>query len=70
MSKPTTLLTAQDGESFTEVEMLWHAWQLQAPYLRERQIAKGIGIHRLGIQRRKPSYSIWGAKSKLEMPPP
>jgi len=66
MSKPTTLITAKNRESFSEAEMLWHAWQLQAPYLRENQIARGIGIHRLGIQRRKPSYYIWAAKSKLE----
>jgi len=65
-SRPTTLIPAQNGRSLTELEVLWHAWQLQAPYLRERQLTKGVGLHRLGIQRQKPSYYIWGSSSRLE----
>jgi len=65
-SRPTTLIPAQNGRSLTELEVLWHAWQLQAPYLRERQLTKGLGLHRLGIQRQKPSYYIWGSSSRLE----
>ena len=65
-SKPAVLIHAKDGESFTEAEVLWHAWQLQAPHLGERHLTNGVGVYRSGIQKRIPSYYIWGFKSRLE----
>lgn len=64
--KPAVLVHAKNGESFTEAEVLWHAWQLQAPLLGARQLTSGLGVYRSGIQRRIPSYYIWGSKSRLE----
>jgi hypothetical protein len=66
--KPAILVHAKDGEAFTEAEVLWHSWQLQAPHLGVRQITSGLGVYRSGIQRRTPSYYIWGSKSRLDGP--
>lgn len=65
-SKPGTLIHAKDGEAFTAAELLWHAWDLQAPHLREPLLTQGVGLYRSGVQRQKPSYYIWGARSMAE----
>lgn len=64
-SKPGTLITAQDGSAFTGGELLWRAWQLQAPHLRALGRVKGVGLHRSGTRRGIPSYYIWGSDSRL-----
>lgn len=64
--KPGVALESENPLGFTIDEMLWHAARLQAPYLREIKATAGVGIYRSGIQRRLPSYYIWGAKSRME----
>jgi hypothetical protein len=66
-SKPGVLVEAENGTCFTVEEILWRAAQLQSQYLREIKVTAGVGIYRLGIQRKLPSYYIWGAKSRMEM---
>ncbi|MFC7517510.1 hypothetical protein ACFQUU_21090 [Herbaspirillum sp. GCM10030257] len=65
-SKPAILIKADDGNAFTVAELLWNAWQLQLPNLRETRLTDGVGLYRLGLQKQIPSYYIWGAKSRLE----
>lgn len=65
-SKPAVLVHAKDGESFSESEVLWHAWQLQHPHLGTCRLTSGVGVYRSGVQRSIPSYYIWGSQSKLE----
>lgn len=64
--KPSTLCFAQDGLAFSESEVLWNAWQLQAPHLRDCHLTLGIGIYRSGLRRRTPTFYIWGFLSKLD----
>lgn len=64
--RPGSLIEARNGRAFSEEEVLWHAWRLQAPLLRGGSITSGIGIHRSGIKGRLPSFYIWGSKSRLE----
>lgn len=64
-SKPGTLITAQDGSAFTGGELLWRAWKLQAPHLRELGRVQGVGLHRSGTRRGIPSYYIWGSDSRV-----
>jgi hypothetical protein len=64
--KPGVLLESENPVGFTVDEVLWHAARLQAPHLREIRVTTGVGIYRLGIQRKLPSYYIWGAKSRME----
>ena len=66
--KPAIFLRALDGQAFTEEELIYRAWQIQAPYLPEKPITKGIGLHRAGLKKRVPSFYIWGARSKLGQP--
>ncbi|WP_175759950.1 hypothetical protein [Burkholderia ambifaria] len=63
--KPPTVCYAQDGYAFNESEVLWNAWQLQAPHLGDRHLTTGIGIYRLGVRRRTPTFYIWGSLSQL-----
>jgi hypothetical protein len=65
-SKPGIVLEAEKASGFTMMEVLWHAAQLQSPFLREIKVTTGIGIYRSGIRRKLPSYYIWGAKSRME----
>lgn len=65
-SKSEVLVHAKNGESFTEAEILWHAWQLQIPHLRAHQLTSGVGVYRSGIKKRIPTYYIWGCKSRLD----
>ncbi|WP_173346109.1 hypothetical protein [Pseudoduganella dura] len=64
--KPGVLLESENPTGFTVDEVLWHAARLQAPHLREIKVTTGVGIYRSGIQRKLPSYYIWGAKSRME----
>ena len=59
------LVEASDGKAFTEAELLWHAWCIQAPFVRSPAQTKGIGIYRSGLQRGLPSYYVWGSTSRL-----
>ena len=65
-SKPAVLVHATNGQSFTAPELLIASKQIQDTHIRELPLTSGVGIHRLGIQKRLPSYYLWGAKSRLE----
>jgi len=67
-SKPATLVEAEDGKRFTEAELLRSAWRLQQPHLRETRLTSGVGLYRAGLQKRIPSYYIWGSRSRLDGP--
>jgi hypothetical protein len=60
-----TLIKANDGKTFYEAELIWHAWRIQAPFVRSPAQTKGIGIYRSGLQRGVPSYYVWGSTSML-----
>jgi len=64
--KPGTRLSSSNGNVFDEAELLWHAWRLQKPFLRESRVTDGVGLYRSGLERRIPSYYIWGSHSRLE----
>lgn len=64
-SKPGVIIEAENPAGFTESEILWHAARLQSPFLREIKVTTGIGIYRSGIQRKLPSYYIWGSRSRM-----
>lgn len=66
--KPAMLISALNGQTFTKAELLWHAWQLQEPHLREKRLVRGVGLHRSGLHKRIPSYYIWGAGSRMDEP--
>jgi len=65
-TKPGVLITAQNSIGFTEGEILWHAYRLQAPFLGSIPLCTGVGIHRLGLKAELPTFYIWGAKSMTE----
>jgi hypothetical protein len=67
-SKPAVLVQAANGSSFSETELLLAAKSIQGPYIRESHRTSGVGIYRSGIQKRLPSYYLWGAKSRLDAP--
>lgn len=64
--KKGVLIEAPNGQAFSVAEILFAAWKIQRPYLRQEHLTKGVGLYRLGLERRVPSYSLWGAKSRLE----
>jgi len=64
-SKPGFIIEAENSTGFTVAEILWHAARLQSPFLREIRVTTGIGTYRSGIQRKLPSYYIWGSKSRM-----
>nr|WP_143028963.1 hypothetical protein [Massilia sp. PDC64] len=66
-SKSGVMIEAENPAGFTVREILWHAARLQSPFLREIKVTTGIGIYRSGIQRKLPSYYIWGSKSRMGM---
>jgi hypothetical protein len=59
---------ANDGEAFTEAELLTKARILQAPFVGDVRLTEGVGIYRAGIKKRLPSYYIWGARSRADAP--
>ena len=65
-SKPAVLVHAANGVFFSEKEVLLAAKSIQAPHTRELPLTGGVGIYRSGVQKRFPSYYLWGAKSRLD----
>lgn len=65
-SKAGVMIEAENPAGFTVREILWQAARLQSPFLREIKVTTGVGIYRSGIQRKLPSYYIWGSKSRME----
>ena len=56
--KPKVILTPDNGEIFTPIELLWKAHNIQAEY--KTNIVSGVGIYRLGISNNVPSYYLGG----------
>ena len=67
-AKQASLLAADDGNAFTEAELLTKARILQAPFVGDIRLTEGVGIYRAGIKKRLPSYYIWGARSRADSP--
>ena len=67
-AKPPVLIEADNGESFTELELLTKAKELQAPFIGDVRLTDGVGIYRAGIKKRTPSYYLWGARSRANAP--
>lgn len=67
-AKPAVLLTADNGEGFTESELLTKAKMLQDPFVGNVRLTEGVGIYRAGIKKRVPSYYLWGARSRADQP--
>jgi hypothetical protein len=67
-AKPSVLLTADNGESFTEMELLTKAREIQRPFIGDVRLTEGVGIYRAGIKKRTPSYYVWGARSRADAP--
>jgi hypothetical protein len=68
-AKPPVLIQADNGEHFTELELLTKASELQHPLVGDVRLTEGVGIYRAGIKKRTPSYYIWGARSRADAPP-
>ena len=60
--KPKVFLTPDNGESFTPIELLWKAHNIQSMY--KTNIELGVGIYRLGISNKVPSYYLGGKGDK------
>jgi hypothetical protein len=56
--KPKVNLTPENGESFSPIELLWKTHNIQAKY--KTNIQSGVGIYRLGISNKVPSYYLGG----------
>jgi len=67
-AKPAVLFTADNGEGFTEAELLSKAKILQAPFVGDVRLTEGVGIYRAGIKKHVPSYYLWGARSRADAP--
>ena len=64
--KPMVQIHAENGRFFTAIELLRAAHAVQAPYRGDVRQTEGVGVYRLGIKKRIPSYYLWGAKSRHE----
>jgi len=60
--KPTTI-NSSNQEGFTTSELLWNAQNIQSIHLREKQ-KNGVGIFRLGHEKKMPAYYIGGYNDK------
>jgi hypothetical protein len=58
-------VNADNGTSFSGDELVWKASVLQAPFVRARVPAHGVGIYRSGLNRGIPAYYLWGSQSRL-----
>jgi hypothetical protein len=57
-SKRPVAIRAMNERNFSSIELLWRAYEVQAPH--HRQSANGIGIYRSGFKSRGPSFYLWG----------
>jgi hypothetical protein len=56
-NKKSVIAQAVNGSSFTGAELLFHAYNAQAPYMTWED-ENGIGLHRLGLEKKMPSYYL------------
>jgi len=54
-----TVITAKNGNGFSCMELLWNAHNIQTTYLKGTQEG-GVGIYRLGHEKKMPAYYIGG----------
>ncbi|GAB3275439.1 hypothetical protein GCM10027589_00600 [Actinocorallia lasiicapitis] len=64
--KTPVLVAAPDGVAFTRVELLFEAMNIQGTRGGASAETEGMGIFRSGLHRGRPSYYLWGARSRLE----
>lgn len=64
--KAGILVEPEDGHAFGVAELLSFAADIQAPLLRDTGLPRRVGLFRLGIQRRVPSYYLWGYQSRMD----
>src|SRR5262249_36245435 len=60
--KRGSVIEARSEAGFSALELLWHAHNLQAQYVKDWD--SGVGIYRSGFQRGMPSYYLWGVSDK------
>ena len=60
--KPSVIFSKKEG-GFSCLELLWNAHNLQSGHIREKQ-ADGVGIYRLGHEKKMPAYYIGGYYDK------
>jgi len=56
--KSGVMIEAKNGKWFSETELLWQAYNIQAKF--KNNIQEGVGIHRLGWEKKVASYYIGG----------
>ncbi|MBX3252712.1 MAG: hypothetical protein KF862_01120 [Chitinophagaceae bacterium] len=54
--KKSVVVNPDNGDFFTEIELLWKAQNIQSLYIKE--VKKGVGLFRLGIEKGMASYYI------------
>ena len=62
--KKSVCIKALNETYFTGLELLWHAHNIQAPYINVNIVA-GVGLHRLGFEKGIPSYYIGGYNDNM-----
>ena len=57
-------IQASNERNFSSIELLWRAYEAQAPHYRKS--INGIGIYRAGFKKRVPVFYLWGSDDKAE----
>jgi hypothetical protein len=55
-------LKALNGRSFSSIELLWRAYEVQAP--QHRASTTGIGMYRAGFKSKAPVFYLWGSDDR------
>jgi hypothetical protein len=55
-------LKALNGRNFSSMELLWRAYEAQAP--QHRTSTNGIGIYRAGFKSKAPVFYLWGSDDR------
>jgi hypothetical protein len=55
-------IQALNKRNFSSIELLWRAYETQAPH--QRKSANGIGIYRAGFKKRVPAFYLWGSDDR------
>src|SRR5215472_2226017 len=60
--KQDVKIQALNARNFSSIELLWRAYEAQAPH--HRKSINGIGIYRAGFKKRVPVFYLWGSDDK------
>ena len=60
--KQDVRIQALNKRNFSSIELLWRAYEAQAPH--HRKSISGIGIYRAGFKRRVPVFYLWGSDDR------